>query len=111
MVGPLGACPELEAAMAVIHMAWIGFREGVPADRIAQHLAACRALVGRVPVILDLKAGASFSDRAGSLTHCVVVTLPDRASLPQYLSHPQHLAVLGALTPDVAEMRAMDIEV
>jgi hypothetical protein len=97
--------------MPVIHMAWIGFKDGVPADRIAQHLAACRALVGRVPVILDLKAGASFSDRAGSLTHCVLVTLPDRVSLPHYLNHPQHLAVLGALKPDVAEMRAMDIEV
>ena len=97
--------------MPVVHMAWIGFKDGVSAERIAQHIAACRALVGHVPVILDLKAGASFSGRAGSLTHCVVVTLRDRASLSDYLNHPQHRAVLSALQADVAEMRAMDIEV
>ncbi len=97
--------------MAVIHMTWVGFKEGVPAERVARHLAACRALVGRVPAIVELKTGANFTDRAGSLTHAVVVTLRDRASLSSYLSHPEHLAVLAALKPDVAEMRAMDIEV
>ncbi len=97
--------------MPVIHMAWLGFKDGVPAERIAAHLAACRALSGRVPAILELKAGANFTDRAGSLTHCVVVTLPDRAALSAYLNHPEHLAVLAKLQPDVSEMRAMDIDV
>ena len=97
--------------MPVIHMAWLGFKDGVSAERIAKHLAACRALVGRVPAILELKTGANFTDRAGALTHCVVVTLPDRAALSAYLNHPEHLVVLATLQPDVAEMRAMDIEV
>ncbi len=97
--------------MPVLHMAWVGFKDGVPAERIARHLAAIRALVGRVPAIVDLNAGATFTDRAGSLTHCVVVTLPDREGLSAYLNHPAHLAVLGALKPDVAEMLAMDLEV
>lgn len=97
--------------MPVLHIAWIRFNEGVPAERIEQHMAACRGLVGRVPPVLNLKCGASFSDRAGGLTHCVVVTLPDRDSVPVYLNHPEHLAVLGALRPDAAELRSMDIEV
>lgn len=97
--------------MPVMHIAWVGFRGGVPAARIARHLAALRSLPGRIPVILDLKAGASFSDRAGALTHCVLVTLPDRESLPAYLNHPEHLAVLRKLRPDAAEIRAMDIDI
>jgi len=97
--------------MPVIHMTWLGFKQGVPEERVARHLAACRALVGRVPAIVELKTGANFTDRAGSLTHCVLVTLRDRAGLAAYLDHPEHVAVRAALTPDVAEMRAMDIEV
>ncbi len=97
--------------MPVLHMTWVGFKDGVPADRINHHLAACRDLVGRVPAIVELKTGANFTDRAGPLTHCVVVTLRDRAALSDYLNHPEHLAVLAALQPDVAEMRAMDIDV
>jgi hypothetical protein len=96
--------------MAVMHMVWVRFNEGVTDERIARHLAALRGLVGRVPAVLDLKVGASFTDRAGGLTHGILVTLPDRASLPGYLNHPEHLRVLGALQPDVAELRAMDIE-
>jgi hypothetical protein len=61
--------------------------------------------------VTSRKWGETFTDRAGGLTHCVVVTLPDRASLPAYLQHPEHLAVLGTLKPDLADVRAMDIEV
>ncbi len=97
--------------MPVVHMTWVGFKDGVSAERIAQHVGACRALVGRIPAIIELNAGANFTDRAGPLTHGVVVTLPDRAALSDFLNHPAHLAVLAALKPDLADMRAMDIEV
>ncbi len=97
--------------MAVMHMVWVRFNEGVPAERVAGHIAAVLGLAGRIPGILDARGGANFTDRAGGLTHGLLVTLADRASLPAYLNHPEHLRVLGTLTPDVAELRAMDIEV
>jgi hypothetical protein len=97
--------------MAVMHMVWVRFNEGVSAERIAGHMAALRGLVGRVPVLLDLKGGENFTDRAGGPTHGIMAMLPDRASLPVYLDHPEHLRALEALKPDVAELRAMDIEV
>lgn len=97
--------------MALMHIAWLRFNEGVVPQQIEQHLAACRALVNQVPVVLDLKCGASLTDRAAGLTHCIVVTLPDREALPTYLNHPAHVPVATALKADVAELRVMDIEI
>jgi hypothetical protein len=97
--------------MPALHIAWFRFNEGVSPERMEQHMAACRALVGRVPVVLNLQCGASYSNRAGRLTHCIVVTLPNRAALSAYLDHPEHVPVATALKADVAELQVMDIEV
>ena len=97
--------------MPLLHIAWLRFNPGVDARRIEQHFMACRALVGKVPVVRDLRCGANLSDRAGGLTHGIVVTLPDHAALPAYLNHPAHLPVADALKTDVAELRVMDLQV
>ena len=97
--------------MPVLHIAWLRFNSGVDARRIEQHLTACRALVGKVPIVQDLQCGANLSDRAGGLTHGIVVTLPDHAALPAYLEHPAHVPVATALKADVAELRVMDLQV
>ena len=99
------------SAVTVLHIAWLRFSPGVSSDRISQHLEACRALVGRVPVVKDLQCGATLSDRAGGLTHGIVVTLPNHDALPAYLEHPAHIPVATALKADVAELRVMDLEV
>jgi hypothetical protein len=97
--------------MAFLHIAWFRFKEGVSPERIEQHLTACRALVGKVPVVQNLQCGGNTSDRAGGLTHGIVVTLPNAASLPKYLEHPAHVPVAQALVTDVAELRVMDLVV
>jgi hypothetical protein len=97
--------------MAFLHIAWFRFNEGVSLDRIEQHLVSCRALVGKVPVVRNLQCGTNTSNRAGGLTHGIVVTLPDAASLPQYLEHPAHVPVAQALVADIAELRVMDLAV
>jgi hypothetical protein len=97
--------------VALLHIAWLRFNPGVSTERINKHLEACRALVGPVPVVQDLKCGANLSDRAGGLTHGIVVTLPDHAALPAYLDHPAHVPVATALKADVAELRVMDLQV
>jgi hypothetical protein len=43
--------------MALRHVAWFRFKDGVTVDRIDEHLAACRALVGRVPAVQNLECG------------------------------------------------------
>jgi hypothetical protein len=87
------------------------FKEGVSAERIEQHMAACRSLVGRVPVVQNLECGPNLSDRAGGFTHCIIVSLTDHDALPAYLDHPEHVPVAEALVADVAELRVMDVEV
>src|SRR5262245_16756431 len=103
--------PEGGPAMALKHMAWLKFKDGVDGSRIDGHLAACRALQGRVPALMDLECGANVTDRSGGFTHGIIVTVADRAALDKYLQHPAHVLVSLALKADVAELRVMDIEV
>jgi hypothetical protein len=97
--------------MALRHVAWLRFKDGVSAERIEEHMAACRSLVGRVPVVQNLECGPNLSDRAEGFTHCIIVSLPDLDALPEYLGHPEHVPVAEALVTDVAELRVMDVEV
>ncbi|MDQ2943553.1 MAG: Dabb family protein [Candidatus Dormibacteraeota bacterium] len=96
--------------MTAKHIAWFRFKEGVPGDRIERHMAAVRSLVDLVPEISAIECGASYTDRAGGLTHCIVVTLPNRDALPRYLEHPSHIPIAEALVADVAELRVMDLD-
>jgi hypothetical protein len=97
--------------MALRHVAWLKFKDGVSPERIEEHMAACRSLVDRVPVVQNLECGPNLSDRAGGFTHCIIVSLPDRDALPAYLEHEEHVPVGEALVADVAELRVMDVEV
>jgi Stress responsive A/B Barrel Domain len=97
--------------MGLRHVAWFRFKDGVTSERIEQHLTACRSLTGRVPAVLNLECGPNLSDRAGGLTHCIIVSLHDHDALPAYLEHPEHVPVAEALVADLAELRVMDVEV
>ena len=96
--------------MTAKHVAWFNFKDGVSDDRIDEHLRAVRTLPDLVPVVSDIECGKSYTDRAGGLTHCIIVTLPDRASLPRYLEHPAHVPIAEALVSDIAELRVMDLD-
>jgi hypothetical protein len=96
---------------ALLHVAWFRFKDGVTGERIDRHFAACRALVGVVPVVHDLQCGPNITDRADGMTHGIVVTLRDRDAIQAYLDHPAHVPVSAALKEDVAALRVMDIEV
>src|SRR2546423_15256402 len=97
--------------MALRHLAWLRFNDDVSPQRIEDHIAACRSLVGRVPVLEKLECGPNLTDRAGGFTHCIIVSLPDRDALPAYLDHPDHVPFAEALVADVAGRRVMAVEV
>jgi hypothetical protein len=97
--------------MPLLHIAWLRFKPGLPAQRIEHHLTACRSLVGRVPAVRDLQCGCNLSNRADGMTHGIVVTLDDHAALPAYLEHPAHVPVAEALKADLADLRVMDLQV
>lgn len=95
--------------MPVDHMVWIKFNEGVTAERISEHMNNLGNMKGIVPAILDVRVGENFTDRSGGYTHGLIVTVENRAALPEYLNHPHHVAVATPLKAE-AELRAMDIE-
>jgi hypothetical protein len=92
------------------HVAWFNFNEGVSDGRIEAHLEAVRSLVDLVPVVQQIECGPSYTDRAEGLTHCIIVTLPSREALPDYLGHPLHIPIADALVADVDELRVMDLD-
>jgi stress responsive alpha/beta barrel protein len=92
------------------YVAWFRFKDGVSDDRIDEHMRAERMLADLVPVVTAIECGKSYTDRAGGLTHCIFVTLPDRESLSRYLEHPDHLSIAEALVSDIAELRAMNLD-
>jgi hypothetical protein len=92
------------------HIAWFRFNDGVSDERIDEHLRAVRSLADLVPAVESIECGKSYTDRAGGLTHCILVTLPDRASLPLYLEHPAHIPIAEALVSDIAELRVIDLD-
>ena len=96
--------------MTAKHIAWFNFKEGVSEDRIEHHLEAVRDLVDRVPAVTQIECGPSYTDRAGGLTHCIIVTLPNPEALPRYLEHPDHVPVADALVADIEELRVMDLD-
>jgi len=96
--------------MTAKHIAWFRFNDDVSEDRIEGHMRAVQSLADLVPAVSAIECGRSYTDRAGGLTHCIIVTLPDRASLPLYLEHPAHLPIAQALVGDIAELRVMDLD-
>ena len=95
--------------MAVNHMVWLKFNEGVAQSRKDDHIDALRSLRGPIPGIVDLTLGENFTDRANGYSHALVVTLVDRAALGVYAAHPHHVEVASALRQD-AQLLVMDYE-
>jgi hypothetical protein len=60
--------------MAVEHMVWIRFKDGVSEDRAAHHMRELMGLAESVPAIQSIRAGRNFTDRAGDFTHGLTVT-------------------------------------
>ena len=95
--------------MAVAHIVWIKFGENVSQAQIEKHMAALATLKERVPGISELTLGENFTDRAEGFTHGLIVELADKAALDVYATHPDHVAVAGALRED-ARLLVMDYE-
>jgi len=86
---------------------WFG---GVSSEQIEVHLEAVRSLVDLVPVVDQIECGPSYTDRANGLTHCIIVTMPDREALPEYMNRPLHVPIAEALVADVDVLRVMDLD-
>lgn len=92
LVGALASGPleanEPEAAKGpestLLHVAWMRFKPEISAERIEEHLAARRTLPGKIPVLRSLICGRNVTDRAGGMTHGIIVAMRDLKALDEY---------------------------
>ena len=70
-----------------------------------------RALVGQVPGLISMEAGADFMGSPRSFDLALVATLEDRAALDVYADHPAHVAVKEYLHPFLGKGISVDFEV
>lgn len=96
--------------MAVQHIVWLRFNDGVAEGERMAALDAIAGLQGRIDGIEGIQTGADFSGRGGGFTHAAIVTMRDRAVLDAYGPHPAHKEVQARLGPIVAELRVVDFE-
>ena len=96
--------------MAVRHMAWIRFREGIPPARMEEHMRACRGLADSIPVVERVECGETFSNTDGVFTHGIIVSVADQERLNEYFNHPALGPVSEPLLADVDKVSVMEIE-
>jgi len=94
--------------MAIEHMVWIKFNDGINQERIEYHLESLRSLKNQVPGIIRLAVGRNITDRAEGFTHGLLVSLASPQALEKYQAHPDHVKVAVPLKQD-ARLMAMDI--
>jgi hypothetical protein len=96
----------------VEHIVLFQWKPEATGEQIAAAVEGLRALKSKVPGIVDLTCGETFTDRGKGYTHGLVVRLTDRAALDAYLPHPEHQAVVqGHVRPIMADVIALDYDI
>lgn len=60
-------------------------------------LASLKGLKKKIPDVIDLSVGESFSERSQGYTHGLFARFRTVDDLRSYISHPEHLAVVEKL--------------
>jgi Stress responsive A/B Barrel Domain len=82
-----------------IHMFAFRWKEGVTEEQKQRAMNESRALVGRIPGLLDAWVGRNISPRGQGYEHGGVMRFADRASLEAYGGHPEHQKLVSWLMP------------
>lgn len=90
------------------HVVCHRYNDRAKAELIAPML---RGLVGQVPGLLHMEAGADVLGSARSYDLALVATLEDRAALEVYAKHPAHLKVKDYIHQYLESSVSVDFEV
>jgi hypothetical protein len=82
-----------------IHMFAFRWKEGVTERQKQCAVDESRALVGKIPGLLDAWVGRNISLRGQGYEHGGVMRFADRASLEAYGGHPEHQKLVSWLMP------------
>ena len=94
----------------VEHIVLFKLKPEVTETQKEDFLRALRGMKGRIPGMVDLSAGESFTDRHKGFTIGLVVRLTDRAALEAYGPHPVHAPVKALAGELSSEILAVDYE-
>ncbi|WP_029149556.1 Dabb family protein [Microbacterium indicum] len=92
------------------HIVLFGAAEGTTREALDETAGALEALVGKVPGLLSMKAGADLGID-GNAALGLVAEFEDRAALDVYATHPAHLEVVALVARFKTSRAAIDIEV
>lgn len=82
-----------------IHMFAFQWKQGVTEEQKLRAAEETRALVGKVPGLLDAWVGRNVSPRGQGYEHGGVMRFTGRAALEAYNEHPDHRKLLAWLVP------------
>lgn len=79
-------------------------------DDKARLIEALKGMKGRIPGMVDLSAGESFTNRHQGFVVGLVVRVEDKAALEVYDTHPVHLPVKELVKELCTDVLAVDYE-
>ncbi|CAM3850861.1 Dabb family protein [Alkalicoccus chagannorensis] len=93
------------------HMVFFKFNDQLTAEKEAALLQMLQGFQDKIPGITGLTAGRNETDeqeRMQGYTLGLRVTFEDKAALDHYITHPEHVAFLGALEGVIEDVVVMD---
>ncbi len=83
------------------------FRLQDPVDA-AEAVDRLRAMSGRIPSLLSLRAGRATNSGEGAGDLVLITEHADAAGLADYAAHPVHQELLGWIRPRIADRTVVD---
>jgi len=92
------------------HVVLFKFKDGAPAEAVAQIEREFALLKDRIPGIRAFEWGTNVSPEKldQGFTHCFVATFDDAAARDAYLPHPAHKAFVDLLKPHLEKALVVD---
>jgi len=92
------------------HVVSFKFKKETAAQEIRKIETAFSELKGKIPQIQSLEWGTDVSPEGLSkgFTHMWIVTFNDLAALKTYIDHPEHVAFVNILKPNLEDVFVLD---
>jgi hypothetical protein len=104
------ASTTLLAETPVRHVVSFKFKASTPAEEIRKIESAFSALRSKIPQIQSLEWGTDVGPEGLSkgFTHMWILTFSDLPALKTYIDHPDHVAFVNLLKPNLEDVFVLD---
>lgn len=92
------------------HIVLFRLKEDIQEEIIAEHMADFESLVDEIPEIDEIEVKRDIVARPVSCHFGLVSQFADMDALRRYQQHPEHVAALDRLKPDLESMLVLDYE-